>query len=246
MYADPQEYYYYLLSTLKSSGGGGDYEIEADYQFNSIVTTTDSSGNGLDLTNYGCTLTTDSAGTPDNAYLFTGASSNYMSVMLTGAGKLMFTDGAGNDTPFKVKLKVIVNSWNVSIYRDPCFFSKKEDYPLNFLGYTFTQLRNSTNLFFWVSSSATQRLGVQFDRGAIGLGNWKEIELQYDGLKTAGSFKVLVDGVEVTTSLYSIGAYTGLLEQNSQLFVGSDLPQGGQYPPFFDGKMEYLQFYKGI
>lgn len=182
----------------------------------------DMSGNGYDAQTITATLTTDRFGTPDAAYHFTAAQSQYIEVPHTA--------------PFHTDSKT-VSAWIRTTQSSQ--YQRIVTLP-NSAGYVNFSLVGLSGLMSAGASYNSSGLSILAMGGTINDGNWHHVVGVIDNQAPQGSYdylvKVYVDGQLINTNTYN-GAF---MSANEFLQIGRYDSGWGEY---YDGDIDDILYY---
>ena len=205
----------------------------SDPASNSIVTITDSSGNGNDATQ----------GTANNQPTFKALDQSTTSLKFDplhagdtyldcgGANEFSFTDGEGNDLPFSISAWVKLDS------TDRVRIASKDNGTSN-REYLFGTNGANSGRFNMLLGTANVNLDVA-NTTTLNTTDWYHVVATYDGSKDASGLNVYVNGDASNQTDTSLGTYTGMTSNSGSFEIG----RFGNGHSFFNGLIDEVAIF---
>ena len=187
----------------------------------------DTSGNGLNGTVNGATLTTDRDGNANSAYHFNGTGQN---ISVADNNLLDFTD------------KFTIEFWCKTIESGTETIISKWNYPTN----GTWMIRKQGGLMFVFIANALNDNGSNYLTFPVTYGNvWTKFKVQYDGVQAinANRVKVFENDIQVTSGIEGNGVIAQTLQNSSyQMMFGS----WGYGSVYFNGDLDEIKIYNEL
>lgn len=131
---------------------------------------------------------------------------------------LSFGDGAGNDEPFSVGLKVVSSELNAG----DAVTKANADASIREYRVILSDGSGNTNFIFYDGTNNAVTLGIEVVGGVASLedGNVHDVVCTYDGSKSISGMKIYFDGVEQTVVDISAGSYPGMSNTAGPFYIG--------------------------
>lgn len=142
-----------------------------------------------------------------------------------------FTDGAGNDDPFSILMRVRMDIASGALVNKFTSAGNLREWRFH---RNANVIRIETNNF----DDANKLVGRATGDISAFDGLWVHLAATYDGSETNGGFNIYLNGIDVDTSDIGAGAYTGMSDTNSKVEFGTR--DAGDY---YDGGMAEVKIY---